>query len=199
MLLIAKLIIIGVLAFLAMLASVLFAVPWAVSLVVWVVLSAIVAMAQGLVHSDEQEGDWVEQSPIVRLANAIVEQSIVDKAEALDIRPELHCGRVYWINDGEETEAMVIPLNIVPPLVRRFRVWANMDVLRTKDLLTGTIRVTREKREYVLACQNYFREVPLPEMALSSDTGSNCEASVAATQPQHITREGIRCTIQYPA
>lgn len=167
----------AVLVVIAFLAVFHFLLPWPLVVSIWLSLTVLVWLAKNSASEDHDE-EMLGQSPNVRLCNAIMMQAVKDGATAVDIRPEKTCTKVYFtLPEQGGVEAMIIPQPLHENVIGRFRILADIDVLRTKELLTGVIKIHNNVQEYHLNVSNYF-------------------VKTDSKVPNLVTLEGIKFTIK---
>jgi type IV pilus assembly protein PilB len=89
-----------------------------------------------------------DQAPIIRMANAMMSTAIDSGASDMYIEPAKHRVIFRCRIDGQMQEIMMMPKYIQPPLIRRFKVMANMDVATDKRSQIGTIPITHNDYLY---------------------------------------------------
>ncbi len=88
-------------------------------------------------HEDEDDDDDVESveataAPVVRLANALLDQAITDRASDIHIEPLADSVRVRFRIDGLLQTVSEAPLTVLRPLVSRLKVLGGMDIAQTR-------------------------------------------------------------------
>ena len=87
--------------------------------------------ARGDAASDKEDAELakeVEEAPIVRLANTILQQAIKEKASDIHLEPDRRGIRVRYRIDGVLHEIMQMPTYIKMPLVARFKILSEMNI-----------------------------------------------------------------------
>ena len=116
-------------------------------------IATIVAQAgvqRGREGDEDVEGDaekLAEQAPIIKLAGAIIQQAIADRASDIHIEPQQRMVRVRFRVDGVLTEAMTVPRNLMAPLISRFKIMADMNIAERRIPQDGRIEVRHNNKE----------------------------------------------------
>jgi type IV pilus assembly protein PilB len=120
-------------------------------------LRGVIAAAQVGRDADALAGDdagdaeqMAEQAPIIKLANALIQQAIIDRASDIHIEPQERHVRVRYRIDGVLMEAMTVPKNLVAPLVSRYKIMADMNIAERRIPQDGRIEVRHRDKEYDL-------------------------------------------------
>lgn len=113
------------------------------------------AIAQAGVQQRDEDVDadaekMAEQAPIIRLANAIVQQAIADRASDIHVEPMERAVRTRYRIDGVLTEAMMVPRNLMAPLISRFKIMADMNIAERRIPQDGRIEVRHSGKDYDL-------------------------------------------------
>ncbi len=103
----------------------------------------------------DEEGDadaekMAEQAPIIKLANAIIQQAINDRASDIHVEPAQRAVRIRYRIDGVLTEAMTIPRNLMAPLISRLKIMADMNIAERRIPQDGRIEVRNAGKEFDL-------------------------------------------------
>ena len=117
-----------------------------------VIAAAQVGRDADMVGFDE-EGDveqMAEQAPIIKLANALIQQAIMDRASDIHVEPQERHVRVRYRIDGVLMEAMTVPRNLVAPLISRYKIMADMNIAERRVPQDGRIEVRHKDREFDL-------------------------------------------------
>ncbi len=101
---------------------------------------------------DDDEGDddgekMAEQAPIIRLANALIQQAITDRASDIHVEPQPKSVRVRYRVDGVLMEAMTIPKNLLSALISRLKIMAEMNIAERRVPQDGRIEVRHSGKE----------------------------------------------------
>ncbi|MCZ8138869.1 MAG: ATPase, T2SS/T4P/T4SS family [Fimbriimonadaceae bacterium] len=116
-------------------------------------------MAQAQVQRDtdkaatnETEGDedMADQAPIIKLANALIQQGINDRASDIHVEPQQKSVRIRYRIDGVLMEAMTVPKNLQVPLLSRLKIMAEMNIAERRVPQDGRIEVRTQGQEYDL-------------------------------------------------
>ncbi len=116
---------------------------------------------QGREDDDGQDGDaekMAEQAPIIKLANALIQQAIADRASDIHVEPQQRSVRVRYRIDGVLIEAMTVPRNLMAPLISRLKIMADMNIAERRIPQDGRIEVRHTAKEYDLRVSS----VPTP-------------------------------------
>ncbi len=76
---------------------------------------------------EEDTEPSLNELPIVRIANTVIQQALVVRASDVHLEPELKDLRIRFRVDGVLYEAMRMPKYIQLPLIERFKVMAELD------------------------------------------------------------------------
>ena len=94
------------------------------------------------------EEDPDDEAPVIRLANLIINQAVMEKASDIHIEPRKDDLLVRFRVDGIMHEAMRLPRKIVAPLTSRFKIVANMDIAEKRAPQDSRISATINGRPY---------------------------------------------------
>ena len=89
-------------------------------------------------HLMEQEA---QRKPIVRLVNAILVQGVTRNASDINIRPEKDRVNVYYRIDGKLQYSRTLNKNLLPALVSRIKITAQMDIAERRLPQDGHARL----------------------------------------------------------
>ena len=92
----------------------------------------------------------VEEAPIVRLANTILQSAIKEKASDIHIEPDRRNIRVRFRIDGVLHEVMQMPGYIKSPLVARYKILSEMNIAERRIPQDGRIGTRFDNKEYDL-------------------------------------------------
>jgi type IV pilus assembly protein PilB len=115
--------------------------------------------AAGVARSKEDAEDaamdadaekMAEQAPIIKLANALIQQAIADRASDIHVEPQQRSVRVRYRIDGVLMEAMTVPRNLAAPLISRLKIMADMNIAERRIPQDGRIEVRHSQKEYDL-------------------------------------------------
>jgi type IV pilus assembly protein PilB len=114
------------------------------------------AMAEAQIarKDDEEKGvdddKLADQAPIIRLANALIQQAISDRASDIHVEPQQRSVRVRYRVDGVLGEAMTVPRNLMAALISRLKIMADMNIAERRIPQDGRIEVRHNTKEYDL-------------------------------------------------
>lgn len=100
--------------------------------------------------SDGDAEKMAEQAPIIRLANALIQQAITDRASDIHVEPQHRSVRIRYRVDGVLMEAMTIPKNLQAPLISRLKIMADMNIAERRIPQDGRIEVRHQTKEFDL-------------------------------------------------
>jgi len=98
--------------------------------------------------SEAELREMGEDAPIIRLANLIINQAIVDKASDIHIEPGKDGMRVRYRVDGVMLESMKLPRKVIAPLTSRFKIMSDMDIAEKRAPQDNRISATIQGKEY---------------------------------------------------
>lgn len=123
-------------------------------------ISALVAQAQvtrdadmGAMPAEKGEDDGAEladQAPIIKLANAVIQTGIIDRASDIHVEPQERNVRVRYRIDGVLMEAMTVPKNLQAPMISRLKIMAEMNIAERRVPQDGRIEVRHQGKEFDL-------------------------------------------------
>jgi type IV pilus assembly protein PilB len=99
------------------------------------------------VDDDENAEKMADQAPIIRLANALIQQAIQDRASDIHVEPQQKSVRVRYRVDGVLLEAMTVPRNLMAPLISRLKIMADMNIAERRIPQDGRIEVRHQGKE----------------------------------------------------
>ncbi len=99
---------------------------------------------------DDSLAKQVEDAPIVRLANTIIQQAIKEKASDIHLEPEKRGMRVRFRIDGVLHETMNMPNYIKAPLTARYKIMSEMNIAERRVPQDGRIGISYENKPYDL-------------------------------------------------
>ena len=99
---------------------------------------------------DGEAEKMAEQAPIIRLANALIQQAIADRASDIHVEPQAKSVRVRYRVDGVLMEAMMVPRNLMAPLISRLKIMADMNIAERRIPQDGRIEVRHTGKEFDL-------------------------------------------------
>jgi type IV pilus assembly protein PilB len=107
-------------------------------------------MADKGVTEQQSDEEMAEQAPIIRLANAVIQQAILDRASDIHVEPSERSVRIRYLIDGVLMEAMTVPKNIQAPLVSRFKIMSEMNIAERRIPQDGRIEVRNQGKDFDL-------------------------------------------------
>ncbi len=107
---------------------------------------------------DADAEKMAEQAPIIKLANALIQQAIADRASDIHVEPQQRSVRVRYRIDGVLMEAMTVPRNLMAPLISRLKIMAEMNIAERRIPQDGRIEIRHNNKEYDLRVSS----VPTP-------------------------------------
>lgn len=100
------------------------------------------------IEEDDDVEDTGDEGPIIRLANLIINQAIVDKASDIHIEPMKDGIRVRYRTDGVLLEGMRLPKKVMAPLTSRFKIMSNMDIAEKRAPQDNRISMTISGKDF---------------------------------------------------
>lgn len=100
--------------------------------------------------TDAEAEKMAEQAPIIKLAGALIQQAIFDRASDIHVEPQQKGVRVRYRIDGVLMEAMNIPKNLQAPLISRLKIMADMNIAERRVPQDGRIEVRHQNKEFDL-------------------------------------------------
>jgi type IV pilus assembly protein PilB len=91
-----------------------------------------------------------EEAPIIRIAHAIVQQAIREKASDIHIEPGQRSVRIRYRIDGVLNETMTVPKHIQNPLISRFKIMADLNIAERRVPQDGRIPIRHEGKDFDL-------------------------------------------------
>ena len=105
----------------------------------------------GAVDEDEDEmKEMSEEAPIIRIAHAIIQQAIREKASDIHIEPSQRGVRIRYRIDGVLNETMTVPKHIMNPLLSRFKIMAELNIAERRIPQDGRIPIRHEGKDFDL-------------------------------------------------
>jgi type IV pilus assembly protein PilB len=99
-------------------------------------------------NSEDEEEQEADDAPIIRLANLIISQAVIDKASDIHIEPQKDGLRVRYRIDGVLMEGMNLPKKVSAALASRFKIIANMDIAEKRSPQDNRISMTVSGKEF---------------------------------------------------
>lgn len=106
------------------------------------------AFDDGAEGGDADAEKMAEQAPIIRLANAVIQQAIADRASDIHVEPQGRAVRVRYRIDGVLMEAMTVPKNLQAPLISRLKIMSDMNIAERRVPQDGRIEVRHANKDY---------------------------------------------------
>lgn len=97
---------------------------------------------------DEAVYDDINNSPIVLLVKAIIEQAVRQRASDIHIEPFEHTIRVRYRVDGILSEVMNYEINLLPAVVARIKIIGEMDISEKRKPQDGRITIIVDREEF---------------------------------------------------
>lgn len=97
---------------------------------------------------EEEEEEEADDAPIIRLANLIISQAVIDKASDIHIEPQKEGLRVRYRIDGVLMEGMNLPKKVSAALASRFKIIANMDIAEKRVPQDNRISMNVSGKEF---------------------------------------------------
>ncbi len=91
-----------------------------------------------------------DQAPIIKLANALIQQAIVDRASDIHVEPQQRAVRIRYRVDGVLMEAMTVPRNLMAALISRLKIMADMNIAERRIPQDGRIEIRNAGKDYDL-------------------------------------------------
>jgi len=82
-----------------------------------------------------------EDAPVVKMANMILTQAIVEEASDVHINPEEDQVRVRFRGDGVLRDSLHLPKNLQAALISRIKILSNMDIAEHRIPQDGQLRI----------------------------------------------------------
>ena len=97
---------------------------------------------------DEIDVQGAEAAPVVKLVNQILAKGLVEKVSDIHIEPQEEGLRVRFRKDGVLRQAFpILPKHIIPAVISRFKIIAELDIAERRLPQDGRIRRTFEGRK----------------------------------------------------
>ena len=98
--------------------------------------------------SIDQLREMMDDAPVVRLVNLVIQQALRDKASDIHIQPEATRVRVRYRVDGVLHDSMTVPKKAQAPLISRIKVMADLDIAEKRAPQDGRISLRVGGAEY---------------------------------------------------
>jgi len=122
------------------------------------IAQAGVAQRDDMATTDADDEKMAEQAPIIKLANALIQQAISDRASDIHVEPQHRSVRVRYRVDGVLQEAMTVPRNLMAALISRLKIMSDMNIAERRIPQDGRIEIRSNNKEYDLRVSS----VPTP-------------------------------------
>lgn len=100
--------------------------------------------------SDGDAEKLADQAPIIRLANALIQQAVADRASDIHVEPQDRSVRIRYRVDGVLAEAMTVPRNLMAALISRLKIMADMNIAERRVPQDGRIEIRHASKDYDL-------------------------------------------------
>jgi type IV pilus assembly protein PilB len=90
--------------------------------------------------------ELAEGSPVIRLVNSILQRAVNDNVSDIHIEPGRNTARVRFRIDGLLYQVMTLRMELLPALVSRLKVMANLDISERRLPQDGRIQVQTRNR-----------------------------------------------------
>ena len=107
----------------------------------------------------EDDVTGADAAPIIKLASAIIQQAISDRASDVHIEPGVRSIRVRYRVDGVLMEAMTVPRNLMAPLISRYKIMADMNIAERRIPQDGRFQKAALYRRRALSEKNPYGRV----------------------------------------
>ncbi|HEY3412463.1 MAG TPA: ATPase, T2SS/T4P/T4SS family [Armatimonadota bacterium] len=94
--------------------------------------------------------ELVNEAPIVRVANTIIQQAVLQAASDIHVEPDRKGVRIRYRIDGVLQEVMTLPRYIHPPLVSRYKIMSDMNIAERRIPQDGRIAINFQNKDYDL-------------------------------------------------
>lgn len=101
-------------------------------------------------ESGQSDEEMAEQAPIIRLANAVIQKAIDDRASDIHAEPQERAVRIRYRIDGVLMEAMTVPKPLQAPLISRLKIMAEMNIAERRIPQDGRIEVRNQGKDFDL-------------------------------------------------
>lgn len=98
--------------------------------------------------SEAELREMGEDAPIIRLANLIISQGVLDKASDIHMEPQKTGMRIRYRIDGILCDGMKLPRKVVAPLCSRMKIMSEMDIAEKRTPQDNRISATIGGVEY---------------------------------------------------
>jgi type IV pilus assembly protein PilB len=98
------------------------------------------------VQAEIQAGALVDDAPVVKLVNALLEKAVGDRASDLHIEPASRSVSIRMRIDGILHDTSEAPLNVLRPMVSRLKVMGNLDIAQSRIPQDGRFSLSIQGR-----------------------------------------------------
>ena len=91
-------------------------------------------------------GTLVDDAPVVKLVNALLEKAVADRASDLHIEPASRSVMIRMRIDGILHDTSEAPLNVLRPMVSRLKVMGSLDISQNRLPQDGRFSLTVQGR-----------------------------------------------------
>lgn len=91
--------------------------------------------------------EMVEDAPIVKLVNSLINQAVASRASDIHVEPREKDVRVRYRIDGVLSEVTHFTKKMQAPIISRFKIMANLDIAERRRPQDGRIQLNIEKKE----------------------------------------------------
>ena len=121
------------------------------------------SMSGDLLDSEDENSveKMSEEAPIIRIAHALVQEAIRQKASDIHIEPGQKGVRIRYRIDGVLNEQMTVPKHIQNQLIARFKIMADLNIAERRVPQDGRIPIKHEGKDFdlrVSCCPTFFGE-----------------------------------------
>jgi type IV pilus assembly protein PilB len=106
--------------------------------------------ADSQLEASEGADELVNEAPIVRVANTIMQQAILQSASDIHVEPDRKGVRIRYRIDGVLQEVMTLPRYIHPPLSSRYKIMSDMNIAERRVPQDGRIAINFQNKDYDL-------------------------------------------------
>ena len=97
----------------------------------------------------------IEENPVVKLVNLLINQAIRDRASDIHIEPTNDAARVRYRIDGVLNETLLIPKHLHGAITSRLKVLAGMNIAEKRIAQDGHIEIKKENMDIDLRVATY--------------------------------------------
>ena len=144
--------------------------------------------AEGSDDEDARRED-IENSPIVKLCNNIIEQAVRQRASDVHIEPYEYFVRIRYRVDGVLRESIKYDRNLYTAIIARLKIISGMDISEKRKPQDGRITIEIDRREYDIRVSNLptvFGEKVV--MRIASKEGFKRDKKDLGLQPEDLVK-----------